>query len=141
MSAGASALPVTFIRPGARSMSFTLREVWQARELLSELAPNYRLASASNTNAMHWDRFIAEWALDAAFHYNFPSHRVGKLKPDREYFEHVLDTVGAAPERVLFLDDNIINVEGAVALGLNARRAIGVDGARGVCRSLGLLGT
>ena len=34
MSAGASALPVTYIRPGARSMSFTLREIWQARELL-----------------------------------------------------------------------------------------------------------
>jgi homopolymeric O-antigen transport system permease protein len=34
VSARASALPVTYIRPGARSMSFTLREVWQARELL-----------------------------------------------------------------------------------------------------------
>ena len=34
MSAGASALPVTYVRPGARSMSFTLREIWQARELL-----------------------------------------------------------------------------------------------------------
>jgi len=34
VSAGASAMPVAYIRPGARSMSFTLREVWQARELL-----------------------------------------------------------------------------------------------------------
>jgi hypothetical protein len=34
VSARASALPVTYIRPGARSMSFTLREIWQARELL-----------------------------------------------------------------------------------------------------------
>ncbi|HKA02362.1 MAG TPA: ABC transporter permease [Candidatus Solibacter sp.] len=34
MSARASALPVTSIRPDARSMSITLREVWQARELL-----------------------------------------------------------------------------------------------------------
>jgi homopolymeric O-antigen transport system permease protein len=34
VSARASALPVTHIRPGARSMSFALREVWQARELL-----------------------------------------------------------------------------------------------------------
>ena len=34
MTARASALPVTSIRPGARSMSFTLWEVWQARELL-----------------------------------------------------------------------------------------------------------
>lgn len=109
-----------------------------ARELLAALAPHYRLASVSNTNAMHWDRFIASWSLDAAFHYNFPSHRVGKLKPDHDYFHHVLDTVGAAPERVLFLDDNLINVEAAAALGLHARRAQGVAGAREVCRELAL---
>ena len=34
MSAGPSTLPVTHIRPGARAMSFTLEEVWHARELL-----------------------------------------------------------------------------------------------------------
>jgi homopolymeric O-antigen transport system permease protein len=34
VSANPSALAVTYIRPGARSMSFTLREVWHARELL-----------------------------------------------------------------------------------------------------------
>ena len=34
MSARPSTLPVTHIRPGARAMSFTLDEVWHARELL-----------------------------------------------------------------------------------------------------------
>jgi lipopolysaccharide transport system permease protein len=34
VSEGAAELPVTYIRPGARSMSFTLHEVWEARELL-----------------------------------------------------------------------------------------------------------
>ena len=34
MSAHPSPLPVTHIRPGARAMSFTLDEVWHARELL-----------------------------------------------------------------------------------------------------------
>jgi lipopolysaccharide transport system permease protein len=34
VSATSSALAVTYIRPGTRSMSFTLREVWHARELL-----------------------------------------------------------------------------------------------------------
>ena len=34
MSASPSPLPVTRIRPGTRAMSFTLDEVWQARELL-----------------------------------------------------------------------------------------------------------
>ena len=73
-----------------------------------------------------------------AFHYNFPSHQVGKLKPDPDYFQHVLDAVGAPPARVLFLDDNAINVDAAAALGLHAHRAVGVEGARKVCAALGL---
>lgn len=109
-----------------------------ARELLAQLAPHYQLASVSNTNAMHWDRFMAEWSLDAAFHCNFPSHRVGKLKPDREYFQHVLDSIDVPPAHVLFIDDNMINVDGAAALGMHARRAVGVDGARRVCLDFGL---
>jgi putative hydrolase of the HAD superfamily len=109
-----------------------------ARELLAQLAPRYRLASVSNTNALHWDRFVADWALDAAFHYNFPSHRLGKLKPDRNYFQHVLDTVEMPPARVLFIDDNVINVDAAASLGLHARCASGVDGARTALADLGL---
>jgi lipopolysaccharide transport system permease protein len=34
VNARPSTLPVTYIRPGARAVSFTLDEVWQARELL-----------------------------------------------------------------------------------------------------------
>ena len=34
MSTGPATLPVTHIRPGTRAMSFTLEEVWHARELL-----------------------------------------------------------------------------------------------------------
>ncbi len=110
-----------------------------AHALLAELAPHYRLASVSNTNTMHWARFTGEWALDQSFHHNFPSHRVGKLKPDAEYFEHVLDAVGAPAARVLFVDDNAINVDAAARVGLVTRRVLGVDGARSALRELGLL--
>jgi putative hydrolase of the HAD superfamily len=110
-----------------------------AHALLAELAPHYRLASVSNTNTMHWARFTGEWALDRSFHHNFPSHQVGKLKPDAEYFEHVLDAVGAPAARVLFIDDNAINVDAAARVGLVTRRVLGVDGARGAFRELGLL--
>jgi putative hydrolase of the HAD superfamily len=92
-----------------------------ATALLARLAPRCRLASVSNTNDLHWARFDAEWSLPACFHANFPSYQVGKLKPDRDYFEHVLAELGAAPERVLFVDDNRINVDAAASLGIVAR--------------------
>jgi putative hydrolase of the HAD superfamily len=91
-------------------------------ELLAGLAPRYRLASVSNTNPLHWGRFCREWALDACFHANFPSHVVGRLKPDADYFDHVVSALGFARERILFVDDNRINVGAAANLGLRARQ-------------------
>ena len=93
-----------------------------AGPLLAALAPRYRLASLSNTNELHWHRFARDWDLPAMFHHNFPSFMVGKLKPDAEYFEHVLDALGIAADRALFVDDNRINVEAARAVGLHARQ-------------------
>jgi len=110
-----------------------------ALELVQAMRSHYRLASVSNTNEIHWDRFSNTWKLDAAFHHNFPSYLVGKLKPDAEYFEHVLAELDVAPARVLFIDDNAINVQAAAKLGMHTRRAVGVDGARQAFADLGLL--
>jgi glucose-1-phosphatase len=109
-----------------------------AGELLSELAPKYRLASLSNTNELHWERFSREWDLPSRFHANFPSYAVGRLKPDADYFEHVLDTLGVAPERALFVDDNTVNVAAAARLGIVARRALGPAGVRAVLDELAI---
>ena len=110
-----------------------------AFELLATMRDRYRIASVSNTNAIHWERFSRVWALDAAFHHNFPSHHVGKLKPDDDYFLHVLEEVDAPAHGVLFVDDNMINVEAATRLGLHARCVNGVEGARTAFVELGLL--
>jgi putative hydrolase of the HAD superfamily len=107
-----------------------------ATDLLAALAPRYRLASVSNTNEIHWRRFRDEWRLDAHFHHNFPSFAVGLLKPDADYFEHVLAALGTTAERVLFVDDNPINVEAAARLGIVARRVAGPGDARAAIEAL-----
>ena len=93
----------------------------RAPAMLASLAPRYTLASLSNTNEMHWQRFERDWNLPALFHANFPSYAVGRLKPDADYFEHVVAALGVEPGRALFVDDNRINVEAARACGLDAR--------------------
>jgi putative hydrolase of the HAD superfamily len=110
-----------------------------AAELLDELRPRYTLASLSNTNELHWQRFSDEWQLPARFHHNFPSCAVGRLKPDADYFEHVLETIGIEARQALFVDDNAVNVAAAQRVGLVARRAIGPQGVRAVLVELGLL--
>jgi glucose-1-phosphatase len=109
-----------------------------AKALLTELKPRYRLASVSNTNEIHWRRFRDEWQIDQHFHDNFPSFRIGRLKPDADYFEHVLDALDVPPSRVLFVDDNVINVEGAAHLGIVARQVAGPEGVRAVLEELSL---
>lgn len=109
-----------------------------AGPLLESLKARYTLASLSNTNELHWERFDREWNLPAQFHANFPSYAIGRLKPDADYFQHVLETLDVAPERALFIDDNALNVEAAAKLGIVARRAIGPDGVRAILDELGL---
>jgi glucose-1-phosphatase len=101
-----------------------------ATTLLDELKPRYRLASVSNTNEIHWRRFHDEWSLPGRFDHNFPSFRVGRLKPDADYFRHVLEVLDARAEHVLFVDDNAINVDAAARLGILARGVTGPDGVR-----------
>jgi HAD superfamily hydrolase (TIGR01509 family) len=72
------------------------------------------------------------------FDHRFLSHELGLVKPDREIFEHVLARLGCPADRVLFLDDNLINVEGARAAGLHAERARGLAEVRSALARHGL---
>jgi putative hydrolase of the HAD superfamily len=58
----------------------------------------------------------------------FVSCELGLAKPDAAYFSAILDTLGEAPERVLFVDDSPRNVAAARALGLAAERWSHEDG-------------
>ncbi len=48
------------------------------------------------------------------------SHEIGVTKPDPRAFEIALAAMGAAPDRVLFIDDVPANIEAAQALGMHA---------------------
>ena len=109
-----------------------------SRELLVELRAHCTIASVSNTNEIHWARVCDDWALHGLFHHNFPSHLVGALKPDDDYFEHVLAALGTPASRVLFVDDNAINVDAAARMGMMARRVAGPAGVRAALAELAL---
>jgi HAD superfamily hydrolase (TIGR01509 family) len=93
----------------------------------------------SNTNALAWREIISHWPLTALFEHRFLSFELGAVKPDREIFALVVDQLPVVPDRVLFLDDNAINVEAALASGLRAEQARGVAEARAVLTRHALL--
>jgi HAD superfamily hydrolase (TIGR01509 family) len=110
-----------------------------AEELLRQLAGRVHRACFSNTNALHVDHQLDAFQIRELFDEHYFSNRIGLVKPDREAYEHVVSALECAPEEILFLDDNRINVDGALAVGLDAHRVQGVEAARLVLEERGIL--
>ncbi|MBW1727953.1 MAG: HAD family phosphatase [Deltaproteobacteria bacterium] len=110
-----------------------------AVRLIQRCREHYYTASLSNTNALHWQRLTHEMGIHRMFDQHFPSHLTGKLKPDRESFEYVLQILHCDPSAIIFLDDNEINVKGARSVGMIAYLANGPREAENILEEIGIL--
>ena len=110
-----------------------------AAKLIERCRDRYFTASLSNTNALHWQRLTHEMGIHRMFDQHFPSHLTGKLKPDRESFEYVLQSLHCDPAAILFLDDNEINIKGARSVGMIAYLVKGPQQAENILEEIGIL--
>jgi glucose-1-phosphatase len=110
-------------------------------EMLELIPRSYQRAVLSNSNALHWPRVIGDMGLGPVFDRHFVSHLTGRIKPDADAFEHVVDSLGCMPAQVLFLDDNSLNVEAAQSFGMHAIRVRGAHEARRALTDLGIIGS
>src|SRR3954454_15911260 len=110
-----------------------------AEALVDEVRTHMPVGCLSNTNAVHWDSQFAQWPILHSFDFRFLSFELGIVKPDRGLFDRVAELLDVPPARVLFLDDNAINVDGAVEAGYVAHRVKGVDEARAALVAAGVL--
>jgi putative hydrolase of the HAD superfamily len=109
-----------------------------ALELVESLPSRYRRATLSNTSVLHWPR-MKEVQLEDAFDHHFASHLTGKIKPDRDAYQNVLDTLDCSAESVFFLDDNHLNIEAARRIGMRAVQVRGPVEARQALVEAGIL--
>ena len=54
------------------------------------------------------------------FHHVTLSYELRSVKPEPAIYEECLEGIGTAPDRTIFFDDKIVNVQGAEMLGLHA---------------------
>lgn len=95
-------------------------------QLLKDLSKSYRIFLFSNTNALHLvhlqgiyrNTFPDGGELDDHFEKAYYSHILGLRKPGVESFQHILKENQLKGEETLFVDDALINVEGAEKAGL-----------------------
>ena len=109
-----------------------------AADLVQGLAGGVTPACLSNTNEMHWNEQQDAEVVRALFEQRFLSHEIGLVKPDRDIFDHVVAALGCRSSEILFLDDNLLNVQGAEVAGLDAHRVRGVDDSRALLERRGL---
>jgi putative hydrolase of the HAD superfamily len=90
------------------------------KEFLNELSTKYPLATLSNTNEIHWNRLCQEDHFDQLIQHNFLSFQTGYMKPDKEAYLNVINKLNCSPGKIIFFDDNRINVEAARDAGMDA---------------------
>lgn len=107
-------------------------------DFLEELSQRHETAILTNISAIHTD-IVSDYGLFERVRHVFASHLIGEIKPDRAYFEHVLERMKLAPHEAVFLDDNEINAEGARACGIEAHVVRGLAETRETLARLGFL--
>ncbi len=111
-----------------------------AETLVDDLPDGFEVGVLSNTNALHWNGQHQSDRVRSLFTRNYLSFELGIVKPDAEIFEHVIDDLGCAPGEIIYFDDNQMNVDAALAIGLDAALAKGPQDCRSWLMDRGILG-
>ncbi|MES2581196.1 MAG: HAD-IA family hydrolase [Pseudomonadota bacterium] len=99
--------------------SIYVGEIAETVEIVQAIRKQIPCFAFTNTNAAHMAAWTSMFpSLASSFDKIFASHLMGLRKPELRAFEHVAQTVGVAPGSILFFDDLLENVEGAIAAGL-----------------------
>jgi HAD superfamily hydrolase (TIGR01509 family) len=120
------ALPLPPIDFLARFATWPLGPFPGATALVERVRAEVPVAFLSNMNRCQWEAHSEGLALTGGFDYRFLSYELGLVKPDPRIFAAVATRLPVEPARVLFLDDNAVNVEAGEAAGYVARHVRGL---------------
>ena len=89
-------------------------------DLVQRLHGEYPLYLLSNTNCLHHEYLLREYAIFEKFADGVFSYRARLAKPERAIFELAIHQFGVDPQKTIYLDDLTANVEAARGAGLRA---------------------
>ncbi len=109
----------------------------EACDLVQRIPRHIQVGVLSNMGPLHWAD--AEGHLPTRIERLFVSWQIGIMKPEPEAFRIALRWFTCPPSEVLFLDDAAINVEAALAQGMNARVVLDATDINAALRDYGVL--
>ncbi len=107
-------------------------------QLLDELRGAGVAMHALSNYPIWWRHIEAKLGLGRYLSWRFVSCEMGVRKPDAEAFLGPAAALGVPPEALVFVDDQVGNVEAAAALGLDAIRFTGAADLRGALEERGV---
>lgn len=95
--------------------------------LVERLKSSHKLVLGSNTDEVHHIYCQQHVKALALLDESFLSFQMGLLKPDPQFFIHILNKLGAGSADCVFIDDTQANVEAARGVGMTALHFTGND--------------
>lgn len=135
-AAGVKLLPAQVERIAGMETLMWLRVNHEALALAREIkARGVRIAILSNMphDLLVYVRREFDWLSE--FEVKVWSCELGTVKPDPAIYRACLDALGCEPERTLFFDDRLNNVEAARELGMEAHIFESAEQARAIVRA------
>ena len=107
-------------------------------DLANKLRQKHYVALLSNCMGTMLEEIFEGYPFDDCFDAQYRSYQVGMSKPHPEIYEYVLKQLSGY-DRILFLDDNPINVDAAKQAGIEAYLFTSVTEAENLLHQLNLL--
>ena len=87
--------------------------------IVRSLGEEYRLAILSNTNPVHFDHIKKKYTIIGLFEHILLSYEIGVMKPAVLAYEKLIAATSKSPQKHLFIDDRIENINAAKELGID----------------------
>lgn len=88
--------------------------------LIENLRKKYKIALLSNAIGEFLNRILSRINTNQLFDFIVISSEANIIKPDKKIFELLLSKMNIQANNSIFIDDNIINVEAAKSIGIEA---------------------
>jgi len=89
-------------------------------KLAKSLRKEYKVCLLSNTERESFTHWNKKYSFYKIFDVMITSFEVGKRKPDKRIYNTAIKKIGFKPNEIVFIDNEMKNVEGAIKIGIKA---------------------
>jgi HAD superfamily hydrolase (TIGR01509 family) len=89
-------------------------------DVVKHVSRAHRTALVSNTNEIHYKLSLKKFDVLSVLHIHYLSYQMRVMKPAHGFYDAIIQDQNIDPSAMVLIDDLIINVEGARAVGMQA---------------------